>query len=212
MTQLTGSEEVNDLSDLDTEDEDPSISGMQNLYGRLLVEIGEDAQREGLVKTPLRAAKSMAFLTQGYHQTVEEILNDALFEAEDYDDMVVVRDIEFYSLCEHHLLPFYGRCHVAYIPQGRIVGISKVARLVEMFSRRLQVQERLTHQIAHALQEVLDPQGVAVVAEAQHLCMMVRGVQKQNSKVVTSSVLGLFRRNSMSRSEFMDLLKINGVT
>lgn len=212
MTQLTGSEEVNDLSDLDTEDEDPSISGMQDLYGRLLVEIGEDPQREGLVKTPLRAAKSMAFLTQGYHQTVEEILNDALFEAEDYDDMVVVRDIEFYSLCEHHLLPFYGRCHVAYIPQGRIVGISKVARLVEMFSRRLQVQERLTHQIAHALQEVLDPQGVAVVAEAQHLCMMVRGVQKQNSKVVTSSVLGLFRRNSMSRSEFMDLLKINGVT
>ncbi|MBI3920933.1 MAG: GTP cyclohydrolase I FolE [Armatimonadetes bacterium] len=197
---------------LDELEEDVSISGMQDLYGKLLVEIGEEPDREGLLKTPLRAAKSMAFLTQGYHQSVEEILNGAIFEAEEYDDMVVVRDIEFYSLCEHHLLPFFGRCHVAYVPQGRIVGISKVARLVEMFSRRLQVQERLTHQVACALEEALRPQGVAVVAEAQHLCMMVRGVQKQNSKVVTSSVRGLFRRNSITRSEFMDLLKINGVS
>jgi GTP cyclohydrolase I len=210
MKQLTDNEEVNDLNDLDTLDENSSTDGMKDLYRQLLVEVGEDPEREGLLRTPLRAAKSMAFLTQGYHQNVDDILNGAIFEAENYDDMVLVRDIEFYSLCEHHLLPFFGRCHVAYVPEGKIVGISKVARLVEMFARRLQVQERLTHQIAHALQEALEPKGVAVVAEAQHLCMMVRGVQKQNSRVVTSSVLGLFRRNSMSRSEFMDLLKIEG--
>jgi len=198
-----------DIAYLENEHDEESLHELVQLYQRLLTEIGEDPQREGLQKTPLRAARSLAFMTQGYSQTVEEVLNGAVFEAEDYDDMVIVRDIEFYSLCEHHILPFFGRCHVAYIPEGKIVGISKIARLVEMFSRRLQVQERMTHQIAHALETSLHPKGVAVVAEAQHLCMMLRGVQKQNSRVVTSSVLGLFRRNITTRSEFMDLLHMH---
>jgi len=210
--QYAGNSEVRDTGEQDEEGNENALSAMQRLYETLLVEIGEDPRREGLLKTPLRAAKSMAFMTCGYGQTVQEVLNEAMFEAEDYDDMVIVRDIEFYSLCEHHVLPFFGRCHVAYIPQGKIVGISKVARLVEMFSRRLQVQERMTHQIAHAIDTSLNPKGVAVVTEAQHLCMMLRGVQKQNSRVVTSSVLGLFRRNSTTRSEFMDLLHIHSPT
>ncbi|NLC58310.1 MAG: GTP cyclohydrolase I FolE [Armatimonadetes bacterium] len=179
---------------------------MKEQYRRILEEIGEDPDREGLVKTPLRAAESMKFLTRGYHQNIEEVLNGAIFE-EPYDDMVIVRDIEFYSLCEHHLLPFFGRAHVAYLPNGRIIGVSKIARVVEMFSRRLQVQERLTHQIAHALHEALQSRGVGVVMEAQHLCMMVRGVEKQNSKLVTSSVLGLFRSDARTREEFMSLLR-----
>ena len=162
---------------------------IKECYERILEEIGEDPTREGLIKTPHRAAESIKFLTRGYHQDVHTILNGAIFE-EPYDDMVIVKDIEFYSLCEHHLLPFFGRCHVGYLPNGRIIGVSKIARVVDMFSRRLQVQERLTHQIAHAIQDALNPKGVGVVMEAQHLCMMVRGVEKQNSKMMTSSVLG----------------------
>ena len=184
---------------------------VKKLIRQLLIEIGENPDREGLKKTPERVVSSLQFLTQGYNEKPRSIINNALFKAE-ANNMIIVRDIEIYSLCEHHLLPFFGRCHVAYIPQGKIVGISKVARLVEMFSRRLQVQERMTHQIAHAIDTSLNPKGVAVVTEAQHLCMMLRGVQKQNSRVVTSSVLGLFRRNSTTRSEFMDLLHIHSPT
>ncbi len=183
-----------------------SALSIKECYERILEEIGEDPTREGLIKTPHRAAESIKFLTRGYHQDVHTILNGAIFE-EPYDDMVIVKDIEFYSLCEHHLLPFFGRCHVGYLPNGRIIGVSKIARVVDMFSRRLQVQERLTHQIAHAIQDVLHPKGVGVVMEAQHLCMMVRGVEKQNSKMMTSSVLGLFRSDTRTREEFLNLVK-----
>lgn len=179
---------------------------IKDCYERILEEVGEDPTREGLLKTPHRAAESMKFLTRGYHQDIHTILNGAIFE-EPYDDMVIVKEIEFYSLCEHHLLPFFGRCHVGYLPNGRIIGVSKIARVVEMFSRRLQVQERLTHQIAHALQDALNPKGVGVVMEAQHLCMMVRGVEKQNSRMMTSSVLGLFRSDTRTREEFLNLVK-----
>lgn len=182
---------------------------IEELYQRLLVEIGEDPDREGLVRTPQRAAEAMRFLTQGYEQQVEEVLNGAIF-AEEYDDMIIVKNIEFASLCEHHLLPFLGKCHVGYLPAGKIVGLSKIARLVDVFSRRLQVQERLTHQIAHALEEAIQPRGVAVVMEARHLCMMIRGVQKQTSKMVTSAVLGAFREDRRTRDEFMQLLRGNG--
>lgn len=182
---------------------------IEELYQRLLVEIGEDPDREGLVRTPQRAAEAMRFLTQGYEQQVEEVLNGAIF-AEEYDDMIIVKNIEFASLCEHHLLPFLGKCHVGYLPAGKIVGLSKIARLVDVFSRRLQVQERLTHQIAHALEEAIQPRGVAVVMEASHLCMMIRGVQKQTSKMVTSAVLGAFREDRRTRDEFMQLLRGNG--
>ncbi len=179
---------------------------MRDHFLKIIEEIGEDPEREGLLKTPHRAAESMKFLTRGYHQDIQTVLNGAIFE-EPYDDMVIVRDIEFYSMCEHHLLPFFGRCHVGYLPNGRIIGVSKIARVVDMFSRRLQVQERLTHQIANALQEALNPRGVGVVMEAQHLCMMIRGVEKQNSKLVTSGVLGLFRSDARTREEFMNLLR-----
>jgi GTP cyclohydrolase IA len=182
---------------------------MEELYQRLLVEIGEDPDREGLVRTPARAAEAMRFLTQGYEQSIEEVLNGAIF-AEEYDDMIIVKNIEFASLCEHHLLPFLGKCHVGYLPAGKIVGLSKIARLVDVFSRRLQVQERLTHQIAHAIEEAIQPRGVAVVMEARHLCMMIRGVQKQTSKMVTSAVLGAFREDRRTRDEFMQLLRGNG--
>jgi len=182
---------------------------IEELYQRLLVEIGEDPDREGLVRTPARAAEAMRFLTQGYEQQIEEVLNGAIF-AEEYDDMIIVKNIEFASLCEHHLLPFLGKCHVGYLPAGKIVGLSKIARLVDVFSRRLQVQERLTHQIAHALEEAIQPRGVAVVMEARHLCMMIRGVQKQTSKMVTSAVLGAFREDRRTRDEFMQLLRGNG--
>jgi GTP cyclohydrolase I len=184
---------------------------MDELYRKILEEIGEDPEREGLVKTPRRAADAMRFLTRGYHQDVHAVLNGAIFE-EPYDDMIIVKDIEFYSMCEHHLLPFFGRCHVGYLPNGRIIGVSKIARVVEMFSRRLQVQERLTHQIAHALHEALNPRGVGVVMEARHLCMMIRGIEKQNSKMITSDVLGLFRSDARTRDEFMKLLGSSGVS
>lgn len=182
---------------------------MEKLFRQLLIEIGENPDREGLIKTPARAAEAIAFLTQGYHQTLDDVLGDAIFE-ESYDDMVIVKDCEFYSLCEHHILPFFGRTHVAYIPRGRIIGISKIGRVVDLFARRLQVQERMTMQIAEALQEALDPRGVAVVQEAQHLCMMLRGVEKQSSRIVTSAVLGVFRTDPRTRAEFMALLKASG--
>ena len=181
---------------------------LADLYAKILTEIGEDPQRQGLIKTPDRAAEAMKFMTQGYHQKVADILNDALFDAES-DDIVIVRDIEFYSLCEHHLLPIFGKCHVAYIPDGKIIGLSKIPRLVDMFARRLQVQERLTYQIARALQNALNPLGVAVVMEAQHMCMMIRGVQKQNSRAITSSVLGIFRDDPSTKAEWMSLLQIS---
>jgi GTP cyclohydrolase I len=172
----------------------------------ILHEIGEDPKREGLVKTPTRVAKALRFLTQGYSQDVEEIINGAIFN-ENTDEMVTMKDIALYSLCEHHLLPFFGKCHIAYIPKNRIIGISKLARLVDVFSRRLQVQERLTQQIAETLQKALDPRGVAVVIEAEHLCMQMRGVQKQGSLVLTSSMQGAFRTQQATRDEFMNLIK-----
>lgn len=179
---------------------------MTGLFGSVLSEIGEDPAREGLVKTPARVAKAIRFLTQGYQQNVEEIINGALF-TEDNDEMVTMKDIALYSLCEHHLLPFFGKCHIAYIPNKKIIGISKLARIVDIFARRLQVQERLTLQIAETLQKTLEPKGVAVVIEAEHLCMQMRGVQKQGSSVVTSSMLGAFRSRQETREEFMNLIK-----
>jgi GTP cyclohydrolase I len=178
---------------------------IQPLIVDLLKELGEDPHREGLLKTPERVASAMQYFTSGYHKTVGEVLNEAIF-TEHYDEMVVVKDIEMYSLCEHHLLPFYGKAHIAYLPAGKIVGLSKLARLVDMFARRLQVQERLTTQIAQALQDTLQPVGVAVVIEAVHFCMMMRGVEKQNSKAITSCMLGAFRDSRMTREEFLQLI------
>ena len=176
------------------------------LVAKILTEVGEDVGREGLDRTPDRVEKALRYLTSGYEQDAKEILNDAMF-VEDYDEMVIVKDIDFSSLCEHHLLPFIGKCHVAYMPGRKIVGLSKIPRLVEMFSRRLQVQERLTTQIASTVNEVLQPRGVAVVMEALHMCMLMRGVEKQNSKAVTSAMLGAFRDRPETRAEFMELLK-----
>jgi GTP cyclohydrolase I len=176
------------------------------LIEQLLKELGEDVKREGLDRTPDRVEKALRYLTSGYGQDVHAVLNDALF-VEDYDEMVVVKDIDFFSLCEHHLLPFIGKCHVAYMPKRKIVGLSKIPRLVEMYSRRLQVQERLTTQIANTLNDVLQPRGVAVVMEGIHLCMLMRGVEKQNSKAVTSAMLGAFRDRPETRAEFMELIK-----
>jgi GTP cyclohydrolase I len=177
----------------------------QGLVKDLLKELGEDPKREGLVKTPARVAKMYEFLTKGYHEDVRQVLNDAVF-AERYNEMVIVKDIDFYSLCEHHLVPFYGKCHIAYIPNGKIVGLSKLPRIVEVFARRLQVQERLTQQIADTLFKYLKPQGVGVVIEARHLCMMMRGVEKQNSVATTSAMLGTFRHDVKTRTEFLTLL------
>ena len=180
---------------------------IRGLVTALLKELGEDPGREGLVRTPGRVAGSLRFLTQGYDQDPLAILNDAVFE-ENYDEMVLVKDLDFYSLCEHHLLPFFGRVHVAYIPDGRIVGLSKLPRMVELFARRLQVQERLTTDIAGAIATVLRPKGVAVVMEATHLCMSMRGVEKQNSFAVTSAMHGAFRTSSRTRMEFLELIKL----
>jgi GTP cyclohydrolase I len=179
---------------------------IESLVASLLKELGEDPGREGLERTPGRVARSMRFLTEGYQQDPLEILNDAVFE-EGYDEMVLVKDIDFYSLCEHHLLPFFGRVHIAYIPAGRIVGLSKLPRMVAMFARRLQVQERLTVDIATALETVLRPRGVAVVAEAIHLCMMMRGVEQQNAFAITSSLRGAFSDDPKTRAEFMELIR-----
>ena len=185
---------------------------MKELIEGILRDLGEDPKREGLEKTPARVEAMLRFLTSGYQQDVNEVLNGAVFAEDHYDQMVVVKDIDFYSLCEHHLLPFFGKAHVAYVPDRKILGLSKLARLVEMFSRRLQVQERLTIQVAQALHDVLLPKGVGVVIEASHLCMMMRGVEKQNSKAVTSAVLGTFRDCPMTRSEFVELLKGRSAT
>ena len=179
---------------------------MQDLVRNMLIAIGEDPDREGLLKTPERVEKSMKFLTRGYSQNIEEVVNGALFEAES-DDMIIVRDIEFFSMCEHHMLPFFGKCHVGYIPNKKILGLSKVARIVDMFARRLQIQERMTKEIASALMEILDAQGVGVVIEAQHLCMQMRGVEKQDSFTTTSSMQGSFRSELATRNEFTRLIR-----
>ena len=179
---------------------------MEKQFSQLIQAIGEDITREGLVDTPKRAAAAFRFLNNGYHKSLENVLNNAIFES-DTEDMVIVKDIELYSLCEHHLLPFIGKCHVAYLPTGKVLGLSKVARIVDMYARRLQIQERLTKQIADAIQVAVSPRGVAVVIEAKHLCMMMRGVEKQNSVMTTSSMLGLFRENISTRSEFLNLIK-----
>ncbi len=176
----------------------------ENLVRRELELIGEDPMREGLLKTPERVAKAMSWLTRGYDMDVAEVVGDAVFE-EEHESMVMVRDIELYSMCEHHMLPFFGKAHIAYIPQGRIVGLSKLPRIVEVFSRRLQVQERLTEQIAQAIQDVLRPEGVGVVIECEHLCMMMRGVEKQNSRTITSALRGSFKNDPMTRDEFLRL-------
>ena len=183
-----------------------SNDSIEPLIYNVLKEMGEDPKREGLIKTPHRVAKSLRFLTSGYKQNIDELLNGAVFN-EDNDEMVTLRDISLYSLCEHHLLPFFGRCHIAYIPNKKIIGLSKLARLVDMFSRRLQVQERLTKQIADTLQKTLKPLGVAVVIEAEHLCMQMRGVQKRGATMVTSAMLGGFRTSQATREEFLKIIK-----
>jgi GTP cyclohydrolase IA len=180
---------------------------MQDLVRKLLAELGEDPGREGLLNTPQRVEKALKFLTSGYAADIDTVLNDALFTVE-YSEMVIVRDIDFYSLCEHHLLPFFGKCHVAYIPSHKVIGLSKIPRIVDVFSRRLQVQERLTSQIAETILQKTSPIGVAVVMEATHLCMSMRGVEKQNSFAVTSSMLGAFRDNARTRMEFLELIKL----
>ncbi|HUE77283.1 MAG TPA: GTP cyclohydrolase I FolE [Longimicrobiales bacterium] len=183
---------------------------LRDLVRGLLVGLGEDPERQGLARTPERVADSLRWLTRGYGQSVREVIGDAIFD-EDHHNMVIVKDIEVYSMCEHHLLPFFGKIHVAYIPSGRILGLSKVPRIVEVYARRLQVQERLTDQVASALQEVLEPEGVGVVCEAYHLCMMMRGVEKQNSKTITSAMRGVFLDDLKTREEFLRLTSLNGI-
>ena len=203
---------INSVTDLDSEDAPPvsaspeMLSAYEDAVRAQLELLGEHPEREGLVKTPWRVARSMAFLTQGYQQDARTVIGDAMFE-EEHSNMILVRDIELYSMCEHHMLPFFGKAHIAYIPDGKIVGLSKLARVVDIFARRLQVQERLTVEIAQALTDVLKPRGVGVVIEAAHLCMMMRGVQKQNSTTVTSAVLGTFRDDSKTRDEFLRLIQ-----
>ena len=182
---------------------------MQKLVRDLLVSLGEDPDREGLTRTPDRVEQALGFLTSGYKADIDTVLNGALFSV-DYSEMVIVKDIDFYSLCEHHLLPFFGRCHIAYIPRLRVVGLSKLPRIVDVFARRLQIQERLTNQIAETIRDKIDPLGVAVVCEATHLCMSMRGVAKQNSVAVTSAMLGVFRDSSRTRMEFLELIRTRG--
>jgi GTP cyclohydrolase IA len=182
------------------------VNEFAELVARQLDLMGEDSKRDGLARTPLRVAKAYEFLTRGYWQDPKEVLNDALFDVKS-DEMVIVKDIDFYSLCEHHLLPFFGKCHIAYLPTTKVVGLSKLPRLVEVYARRLQVQERMTTEIARVIDELIKPQGVAVVIEAQHLCMAMRGVEKQNSYALTSSMLGAFRDDARTRAEFLDLIK-----
>ena len=182
------------------------MSKIADSIENILIELGEDLSRGGLKRTPERVEASLKFLTKGYRLDIEKVINGAVFEAE-YDEMVIVKDIEVYSLCEHHMLPFYGKCHLAYLPQHKIIGLSKMPRIVDVFSRRLQVQERLTTDIAYAVEKYLEPKGVGVVIEAYHLCMMMRGVQKQNSRTITSCMLGRFKSDSKTRSEFLDFIK-----
>ena len=178
---------------------------MEEHFAKIIEAVGEDLSREGLIDTPKRAAKAFKFLNKGYQKTLEEVLNDAIFTA-DTEDMVIIKDIELYSLCEHHLLPFIGKCHVGYLPHGKVLGLSKVARIIDMYARRLQIQERLTKQIADAIELSIGARGVAVVIEAKHLCMMMRGVEKQNSVMTTSVMTGIFRKDISTRSEFLNLL------
>jgi GTP cyclohydrolase I len=182
------------------------MDSIKSAYSSILESIGEDVNRDGLVDTPARAAKAMQFLTQGYKQTLEEVLNGAVFES-DCEEMVIVKNMELYSLCEHHLLPFIGKCHVAYLPKGKVIGLSKVARIVDMYAQRLQIQESLTTQIADAVLTVTDGFGVGVIIESQHMCMMMRGVQKQNSSMTTSAMLGAFRSDINTRNEFLSLIR-----
>jgi GTP cyclohydrolase IA len=199
MAGIKATLETTPLSELSTQD----------LYREILIRLGEDPNRDGLRRTPERMEKSMAFLTRGYRQDVNDVLHDALFDV-DYDEMVIVKDVEFFSMCEHHLIPFFGKAHVAYVPNGKVIGLSKIPRLVDVFARRLQVQERLTRQIAEAITEAINPQGVAVILEAQHLCMMMRGVEKQHSFTVTSAMLGVFKTQLQTRNEFLSLVRRNG--
>jgi GTP cyclohydrolase I len=187
-----------------TSEAKPKAGTIASLVRQMLVQLGEDPEREGLRKTPERYERALKFLTSGYHQSADQVLNGATF-AVCYDEMVVVKDIEFFSLCEHHLLPFFGKCHVAYMPSKRVIGLSKVARLVNMFARRLQIQERMTSQIARAIEERISPEGVGVIVEARHLCMQMRGVEKQHGQAVTSAMLGVFRHNKQTRDEFLAL-------
>ena len=186
--------------------ENKKAEELANIYKDLITNIGEDVTREGLEKTPMRAAKALQFITRGYNQNIDEVVNNAIFES-DNDDMVIVKDIELYSMCEHHLLPFIGKCHVGYIPNGKVIGLSKIARIVDIFARRLQIQENLTHEIAETIKKYTGAEGVGVVMEAQHLCMMMRGVEKQNSVMKTSCMLGSFRDDNATRSEFLNLIK-----
>ncbi len=179
---------------------------VEELVKELLIEIGEDPEREGLVKTPSRVAKALEFLTSGYRKNAEEVINNAIFTTGS-NDMVIVRDIEVYSMCEHHMMPFFGRCHIGYVADGKVLGVSKLARIIDLYARRLQIQERLTQEIAEEIRRAVGAQGVGVVMECRHLCMMMRGVEKQNSVMTTSAVLGSFRRNAATRAEFMNLLK-----
>jgi GTP cyclohydrolase I len=199
MTDITGQGKAKQLVEVD---------GMDELYRRILEKIGEDTGREGLLKTPYRAAAAMKFYTQGYGQSLETILNGAIFEEEN-NQMVLLRDIEFYSLCEHHLAPFFGKCHVAYIPDGKVVGVSKIARIVDMFARRLQIQERLTNEVADAIEEALQPRGVGVIAEGVHLCMVARGVEKQHTVMTTSAMRGVFLQ-APTRLEMLNLIHHGG--
>lgn len=178
---------------------------MENLFKDILVSVGEDTNREGLIKTPERASKAYKYLTRGYDQTLEEVVNDAIFSTES-NDMVILKDIEIYSMCEHHLLPFFGKCHIGYIPNNKIIGVSKLARIADMFARRFQIQERLTQEVATSIMTLLDAKGVGVVIEAQHMCAMMRGVEKQNSKMMTSSMLGIFKEKQTTRLEFLNLI------
>jgi GTP cyclohydrolase I len=185
---------------------EPNLPKIESLIRQLLIELGEDPNREGLLNTPLRVAKAYAFLTQGYRASLDEVINNALF-TQDTSSMVIVKDIEVYSLCEHHMLPFFGRCHIGYIPDGKVFGVSKLARIVDMYARRLQLQERLTEQISRVVMDEIGAKGVGVMIEARHLCMMMRGVEKQNSTMVTSSVLGVFREHLATREEFLTLVR-----
>lgn len=178
---------------------------MEDIVRQMLVKLGEDPDREGLERTPRRVAESLAFLTQGYRENIEEVINGAVYATE-ANHMVIVKDIEIYSLCEHHMLPFFGKCHIGYIPRGKVIGVSKLGRIADVFARRLQIQERLTHQIARVVMDHLDPEGVGVVVEAKHLCMMMRGVEKQNSCMVTSAMLGSFHNSNATRNEFLTLI------
>lgn len=197
---------MNPLPAQNTEPATLTSASYEDLVREMLVRLGEDPNREGLSATPERVRKAMQYLTRGYHEDPEALLKVALFTV-NYDEMVIVKDIEMFSLCEHHMLPFFGKVHVAYIPNGRVIGLSKIPRLIEIFSRRLQIQERLTTQIAETIQQVIEPQGVGVVIEARHLCMMMRGVEKQHSAAVTSSMLGVFREEEETRSEFLSLIR-----